>query len=338
MAYLGKVAGNRHTGTSKDSFNGDGSTTAFTMSKTVLLVTDIEVFVDNVQQEPTTSYTVSATTLTFDEAPPSGTANVYVIHRSGNNDSFTIQSGTSPSFNNLTIKNDGNIGSAGDSDSIAINSSGRVTLSNNLTVNGTSTLTGNISGGNDLSLASDSAVLNLGADSDTSITHIADTGLRVNPGILFGASDTASANTLDDYEEGSFTITVTYDTTINNSPDNDSSATHSGTGRYTKIGNMVTAFYPTLATSFASNADILLGTYTLPFTASATQGTTAYTNGYTAHGYYSSNFGQALLYFQISAGASTGAWGALDTAGAGSGFVRREANATIDQFFISYYV
>ena len=338
MAYLGKVAGNRHTGTSKDSFNGDGSTTAFTMSKTVLLVTDIEVFVDNVQQEPTTSYTVSATTLTFDEAPPSGTANVYVIHRSGNNDSMTIQSGTSPSFNNLTIKNDGNIGSAGDSDSIAINSSGRVTLSNNLTVNGTSTLTGNISGGNDLSLASDSAVLNLGADSDTSITHIADTGLRVNPGILFGASDTASANTLDDYEEGSFTITVTYDTTIGNSPDNDSSATHSGTGRYTKIGNMVTAFYPTLATSFASNADILLGTYSLPFTASGTQGTTAYTNGYTAHGYYSSNFGQALLYFQISAGASTGAWGAFDTSGAGSGYVRREANATIDQFFISYYV
>ena len=205
-------------------------------------------------------------------------------------------------------------------------------------MNGTSTLTGNISGGNDLSLASDSAVLNLGADSDTSITHIADTGLRVNPGILFGASDTASANTLDDYEEGSFTITVTYDTTIDNSPNNDSSATHSGTGRYTKIGNMVTVFFPILATSFASNADILLGTYSLPFTASATQATNAYTNGYTAHGYYSSNFGQALLYFQISAGASTGAWGALDTAGAGSGFVRREANATIDQFFISYYV
>ena len=205
-------------------------------------------------------------------------------------------------------------------------------------MNGTSTLTGNISGGNDLSLASDSAVLNLGADSDTSITHIADTGLRVNPGILFGASDTASANTLDDYEEGSFTITVTYDTTIDNSPNYDSSATHSGTGRYTKIGNMVTVFFPILATSFASNADILLGTYSLPFTASATQGSNAYTNGYTAHGYYSSNFGQAILYFQISAGASTGAWGAFDTSGAGSGYVRREANATIDQFFISYYV
>ena len=84
MAYLGKVAINRSTGTSKDSFSGDGSETAFTMSRTVLLATDIEVFIANVQQEPTTAYTVSATTLTFTEAPANGTNNVYVIHRIGN--------------------------------------------------------------------------------------------------------------------------------------------------------------------------------------------------------------------------------------------------------------
>lgn len=134
MAYLGKPAVSRATGTSKDSFNGDGSTTAFTMSKSVLLVTDIEVFVDNVQQEPTTAYTVSSTTLTFDEAPPNGTANVYVIHRSGNIDSMKIQSGITPTFQNVIIANDGTIGSASDNDAISINSSGRVTLTNNLTI------------------------------------------------------------------------------------------------------------------------------------------------------------------------------------------------------------
>ena len=134
MAYLGKQAVSRATGTSKDSFNGDGSTTAFTMSKTVHLVTDIEVFVDNVQQEPTTAYTISGTTLTFDEAPPNGTANVYVIHRSGNNDSMKIQSGITPTFTNVIIANDGTIGSASDNDAISINSSGRVTLTNNLTI------------------------------------------------------------------------------------------------------------------------------------------------------------------------------------------------------------
>ena len=103
MAYLGKEAVNRSTGTSKDSFSGDGSTTAFTMSKSVLLVTDIEVFVDNVQQEPTTAYTVSATTLTFTEAPANGTNNVYVIHRIGNNESMTIQSGISATLSDATI-------------------------------------------------------------------------------------------------------------------------------------------------------------------------------------------------------------------------------------------
>ena len=100
---MGKEAVNRSTGTSKDSFSGDGSTTAFTMSKSVLLVTDIEVFVDNVQQEPTTAYTVSATTLTFTEAPANGTNNVYVIHRIGNNDSMTIQSGISATLSDATI-------------------------------------------------------------------------------------------------------------------------------------------------------------------------------------------------------------------------------------------
>ena len=103
MAYLGKEAVNRSTGTSKDSFSGDGSTTAFTMSRSVLLVTDIEVFVDNVQQEPTIAYTVSTTTLTFTEAPANGTNNVYVIHRIGNNDSMTIQSGISATLSDATI-------------------------------------------------------------------------------------------------------------------------------------------------------------------------------------------------------------------------------------------
>ena len=103
MAYLGKVAINRSTGTSKDSFSGDGSETAFTMSRTVLLSTDIEVFIANVQQEPTTAYTVSGTTLTFSSAPANGTNNVYVIHRSGNNDSMTIQSGISATLSDATI-------------------------------------------------------------------------------------------------------------------------------------------------------------------------------------------------------------------------------------------
>ena len=83
MPYIGKEVAAGQTETVKDSFNGDNSTVAFTMSQSVGLATDIEVFVGNVQQEPGSSkaYTVSGTTLTFSEAPPTGTGNIYVIHR-----------------------------------------------------------------------------------------------------------------------------------------------------------------------------------------------------------------------------------------------------------------
>ena len=42
----------------------------------------IEVFVDNVRQEPTSAYTVNGTTLTF-TGTPSGSNNIYVIHKQG---------------------------------------------------------------------------------------------------------------------------------------------------------------------------------------------------------------------------------------------------------------
>lgn len=64
-----------------DRFSGNGSTTAFTLSRSVSAAVDIEVFVENVQQEPITAYDVNGTTLTFTGAPPSGTNNVYVVYR-----------------------------------------------------------------------------------------------------------------------------------------------------------------------------------------------------------------------------------------------------------------
>ena len=64
-----------------DRFSGNASTATFTLSRAVSFPTDIEVFVENVQQEPITSYSVAGTSLTFTEAPPTGTNNVYVVYR-----------------------------------------------------------------------------------------------------------------------------------------------------------------------------------------------------------------------------------------------------------------
>jgi hypothetical protein len=84
MAYIGKAPNTAIVNqTTSQSFNGTGSATAFTLNRSVNVGEDLEVFVNNVQQEPGSgkSYTASGTTLTFDEAPPSGTGNVYVIYR-----------------------------------------------------------------------------------------------------------------------------------------------------------------------------------------------------------------------------------------------------------------
>ena len=62
-------------------FNGNGSTTIFTLTHPVTNPTDLEVFVENVQQEPLTAFDATGTQLIFTEAPPSGTNNVYVIYR-----------------------------------------------------------------------------------------------------------------------------------------------------------------------------------------------------------------------------------------------------------------
>ena len=81
MGYLGTPAAVGFSKTTKDRFSGDNSTTGFTMSQASNTATDIQVFVDNIRQEPTIAYSVSGATLTFTEAPPTGTNNVYVIHQ-----------------------------------------------------------------------------------------------------------------------------------------------------------------------------------------------------------------------------------------------------------------
>jgi len=65
----------------KQSFTPDGSTTVFTLTNPVATANDLEVFVGNVRQEPTTAYTAAGTTLTMSEAPDVG-LNFYVINKS----------------------------------------------------------------------------------------------------------------------------------------------------------------------------------------------------------------------------------------------------------------
>jgi hypothetical protein len=87
MAYIGAVApGYDPTRASvpqldAERFSGTGSATAFTLARQVVSPTDINVIVENVLQEPTIAYSVNGNTLTFTEAPGSGTNNIYVVYR-----------------------------------------------------------------------------------------------------------------------------------------------------------------------------------------------------------------------------------------------------------------
>ena len=83
MAYVGNPIDTKNTFQSLQGkrFNGDGSTTDFTLDVAPGSTLDIEVFVGNVRQDPNSAYTLSGTTLSFTGAPPSGTNNIYVVHQ-----------------------------------------------------------------------------------------------------------------------------------------------------------------------------------------------------------------------------------------------------------------
>ena len=105
-SYIGKEPQQAYNSPDKDRFSGDGSTTAFTLSRTVANAADLEVFVGNVQQEPLVAYTTSAQTLTFTEAPATGSNNIYVIHRNGGMQTLALPTGQAGDFSSVTASGD----------------------------------------------------------------------------------------------------------------------------------------------------------------------------------------------------------------------------------------
>lgn len=81
MSYIGSTPTTQSFIAGTDSFNGTGSQTNFTLSRSVNSTNDIQVVVNNVVQYPP-NYSVSGNTLTISPAPSSGTNNVYVRYLS----------------------------------------------------------------------------------------------------------------------------------------------------------------------------------------------------------------------------------------------------------------
>ena len=181
MAYLGASPLASFASPSKDTFSGNNSTTAFTMGQSVGDPNQIEVFVDNVRQEPTSAYTVNGTTLTFTGTPATGSNNIYVIHKQG-----VIGNGLIPTSGR---------------------SSDRV---GSLTVDGASTLTGNITTSGNISATSGSITAGGALSGVTTLTTTStaaiggDTAISGNlrsdssaDGIQINATDGSASNAGD---------------------------------------------------------------------------------------------------------------------------------------------
>jgi hypothetical protein len=235
MAYLGQGAeGNFTTTNAKDAFSGNGSTTTFTLSQRGT-ENNVDVFVNNVRQEPNVAYNIegNGTSLVFTAAPSSGTNNIYVVNRGP-----AELSASHPATQNLeavdgTFTGDLTV----DTDTLYVDStnnlvgigtsspSGRMTIYGNggvpLRWGNTSNLGALTYSGSDPIIQSSTGNTLFYQGSSEKMRILAGGGITFN-------GDTAAANALDDYEEGTWTPTSSEGTlTVSRS-------------NYTKIGRQVT--------------------------------------------------------------------------------------------------
>jgi hypothetical protein len=141
------AAGSQFTIITTNAFNGDGSTTAFTLSSASTTAGTI-VMVNGVVQIPVTAYSVSSTTLTFTEAPATGdaidarvlitTATVSAISSGNGYNNFDVA--TAP-YANITA------GTSSPTVRVSVDGvSGKVTFTNDVVINGQLTVLGDSSG------------------------------------------------------------------------------------------------------------------------------------------------------------------------------------------------
>jgi len=84
MSYIGQqLPADVFSGFTTDSFTGDGSATTFTLSKAPFSEDGLIVVINNVIQKPTTNFTVSGTTLTIVGTAVADGDVLYAIHTSG---------------------------------------------------------------------------------------------------------------------------------------------------------------------------------------------------------------------------------------------------------------
>ena len=262
MPYLGPAPSGTFGTSAKDRFSGDGSTVAFTMTRSPGSVNKIDVFVDNVRQEPTEAYTVGGTTLTFTAAPDSGTNNIYVVHRT------ETQSVVPPNDINLAPSS---VDATGDITGATLNADGDTSAGDNAAIGFTAAegliLTGQGS-------TSDVTIKN---DADATVASIATgtTILTINDDVNVVGRSSGTVTTDND---GVFDISVSNNFICTPSGDFTLTFSNPAAGQSGNVSLINSGGHTVSAhASVAINADILTalataGTYHLAYYCSAASG------------------------------------------------------------------
>ena len=157
-------------------FNGDGTTTAFTLSNTATTASTI-VSINGVLQIPTSAYSVSGVTLTFTEAPAAGD----LIDVRALTTTTTVLNITNAPANAAVSVNDG-------SNVVAV--TGSMSVAGDITVSGNATITGNIAtnqinnGGSAVQILSTNGNVTIDVGSTNDLAIFTATSLNVLGNIL----------------------------------------------------------------------------------------------------------------------------------------------------------
>lgn len=143
MPYLGNPLAFAYSAVSYQDFTG-GTGTSFTLNNSVLNANELEVFVNNVRQEPSVAYTASGTTLTMTGSIAS-TDDFYVVYQGMAKQTVTPAASTNLSITDLTLSGELSLAKAVQGTTLTdTTNTGNVTLDFDTYQNFVLTLTGNV--------------------------------------------------------------------------------------------------------------------------------------------------------------------------------------------------